>query len=531
MGIDWETGRETADPPDQTVPNMPAPSAPAPPPAPAPTLASPAEREAANQAFRTHVAKQANPTKVSDADYLTAMNMYTANRQKNENHGDAVNHAISALRWDDPSFWTTATATDTTEDGSKTDTTNEWTDLWNQTGRSPQQFVSAFIARKNLRGAQADPSALNQIVATLKSLGVNAELDQRNDQYHKGIMLNGQFVKMLDGHDNWIWQPGGDTGTGSTGEGGTGGTTTGIGGVTNYNYTSQFSDPSTQQFESYLQQRIAELTQPVNDPSREALARLLDQQTQMYQQQQAAQIEANRQLQERKAQAQTSLDKMLAYVNDRATKLQGPAYTGTEQEILRTQALDPIESDRQAALKRALDNIGARGFDPTSGIAQDLLRQVNASFDKERNANQNDLAYKQINEQRSREQEAQQLLQYIPQAQDAAARGDLEFLQMLNQAVNQLGAGAVTGAAQSASLGAQTRAEEQQRRDELLARSGQLYQLPLNAAQLGMAAIGQAPSPTDLTQQSIQLAQLKQQQQGQNANFWLGLGNAFANLF
>lgn len=80
-------------------------------------------------------------------------------------------------------------------------------DLWDQSAQDPQRFVQALIAKENLVGHQIDPAAINKIVEALKGFGVNASLDQRNDQYHKGIMLNGQFVKLLNGSDQWIWDP------------------------------------------------------------------------------------------------------------------------------------------------------------------------------------------------------------------------------------------------------------------------------------------------------------------------------------
>lgn len=83
--------------------------------------------------------------------------------------------------------------------------------LWARTGQNPQAFVQALIARDKLAGKQTDPAALNKILGALKEVGVNATLDSRPDQYHKGIMLNGQFVKLLDGNDNWTWLAGGDT--------------------------------------------------------------------------------------------------------------------------------------------------------------------------------------------------------------------------------------------------------------------------------------------------------------------------------
>lgn len=79
---------------------------------------------------------------------------------------------------------------------------------------NPQAYVQQLIATLGLRGKQADPSALNQIVQALKARGLNVELDPRTDGLHKGIMLNGQFIKLLDGNDNWTWLPGGNADSG-----------------------------------------------------------------------------------------------------------------------------------------------------------------------------------------------------------------------------------------------------------------------------------------------------------------------------
>jgi len=74
----------------------------------------------------------------------------------------------------------------------------------------PRAYVQQIIQQFGLQGKQADPAALNAIVQGLKGRGVNVALDTRSDGLHKGIMLNGQFVKLLDGNDNWTWLPGGD---------------------------------------------------------------------------------------------------------------------------------------------------------------------------------------------------------------------------------------------------------------------------------------------------------------------------------
>ena len=314
------------------------------------------------------------------------------------------------------------------------------------------------------------------------------------------------------------------------GAGGTGGTTTGIPGVPVSSYAAQFDDPSTRHLEDWMTARLNELRQPINDPSREALARLLDEQTRMYQQQRAQFDAEQAALKERRGRARTSADEYINFAKERATKLQGPAYTGAEGEVLRTQALDPIEADRQAARQRALQQISNRGMDPTSGVAQQLLNDVDASFDRTRAASQNTVAYRQIAEQRSREEEAQNILQSIPGAEEAVLRGDMDFIQALNSILNQSQQGAIMSAGQSAALGERVRSEEQTRRQEALAIASLLQELPTHALQQSMAAIGGAPSPESLSNMAIQLYQVGQQNRNQGMGWYETLGSALPYL-
>ena len=154
------------------------------------------------------------------------------------------------------------------------------------------------------------------------------------------------------------------------------------------NYAAVFSDPLTAQYEQLLQAQLGR-----------------------FQQQQAAMEQAAALAEQRRSTTGAAVDRLTGYVNERVGKLQGPAYTGTEQEVLRTQLLDPMERDRTAARQRALEQIGARGMDPSSGIAQQLLRDVDRAFDEQRTRSQGAIATRQIEEERSRSQEAQQLLQ------------------------------------------------------------------------------------------------------------------------
>lgn len=86
----------------------------------------------------------------------------------------------------------------------------KWKALWAQSGQNPQVFAKGVISQLGLKGRQTDPTAINTILRAFQAVGVNATLDQRADAYHKGIMLNGQFVKLLDGNDQWMWGSGAD---------------------------------------------------------------------------------------------------------------------------------------------------------------------------------------------------------------------------------------------------------------------------------------------------------------------------------
>lgn len=84
---------------------------------------------------------------------------------------------------------------------------------------TPQQYVEAWRQQHpNFSLKQADPaSGWDQLVKDMNAVGFKTTLDSRPDGMHKGIMLDGGFVKLADGNDNAIWMPGGDTRAGSAG--------------------------------------------------------------------------------------------------------------------------------------------------------------------------------------------------------------------------------------------------------------------------------------------------------------------------
>lgn len=341
-----------------------------------------------------------------------------------------------------------------------------------------------------------------------------------------------------------------------------------------------FNDPLTAQYEKLLQSQLAmqqsnqaALQQWLNPLIQEQQQLIAAQRAQYAAQQKALEDEAARAAQKRAA-TQAAVDRLTGYLNERmttlkqappelerlgsdiqqrVTRLQGPAYTPLEQEILRTQLLDPLERDRTAAQKRALEQISSRGFELDSGVAQELLRQVDRAFEEERTRQQSGLSARQIAEQRSREQEAQGLLQYLAELQlqdrrareqesgqilqylaalpEAVARGDLEYVTYVQNLLNQprqasiaTGQAGATGVANLYDLPTQPGMQA-------LGIAETLADLPAKRLNEALATLGIAPSATGATSSLIQLLQAAQQQRAyQNANaanYWLNIGRSF----
>lgn len=255
------------------------------------------------------------------------------------------------------------------------------------------------------------------------------------------------------------------------------------GGLPQSPWGATFNDPLTQQYEQLLQAQLG-----------------------LYQQQMEQMKAAVKAAEARRAATEAAGKNLEGYVNERVTKLKGPAYTGTEQEVLRTQYLDPLERDRTAAQQRALQSISSRGMDPSSGVAQQLLLDVNRAFDEQRTRGQGAIATRQIEEQRSREQEAQQLLQYLTMLPDAMARGDLDFVNYTQGLVSQPGQQGIT-------IG------------KLLA------DIPSERLNDALRTLGLGGTGGNSSAQLLQLLANSQQQnqfkQSQNANAWQNIGWGF----
>lgn len=75
-----------------------------------------------------------------------------------------------------------------------------------------------------------------------------------------------------------------------------------------------------------------------------------------------------------------------------AQQFQSGGYTPAEQEIFQTQAIDPLEQLRTTRKQQVLENISRRGLDPRSGVAIQMLEDVDRQFDQLRTTTQANLS-------------------------------------------------------------------------------------------------------------------------------------------
>lgn len=159
-----------------------------------------------------------------------------------------------------------------------------------------------------------------------------------------------------------------------------------------------FSDPATAEWEQALRAIVAKLNQPYDNPD---------------------------------------LNPLLDYLRKYATQLQGPAYTPQQMDTLQTQALDPLTSQRDAMRQQILQRASQRGLDPSSGIVQDEINQLDRSLSQQRSQRQGQFAANAVNLDRQNQQLSGQVLAQIAALQEQNFQGNenraLQALQLLQQ--------------------------------------------------------------------------------------------------
>jgi hypothetical protein len=159
-----------------------------------------------------------------------------------------------------------------------------------------------------------------------------------------------------------------------------------------------FDDPATKEWEAALRAIVARLNQPYDNPD---------------------------------------LNPLLDYLRQYATKLQGPAYTPQQMDTLQTQALDPLTSQRDAMRQQILQRASQRGLDPSSGIVQDEINQLDRALSQTRSQRQGQFAANAVDLDRQNQQMSGQVLAQIAALQEQNFSGNenraLQALQLLSQ--------------------------------------------------------------------------------------------------
>src|SRR3990167_4781413 len=125
------------------------------------------------------------------------------------------------------------------------------------------------------------------------------------------------------------------------------------------------SDPQRDQFGNLLQGRVNELTSNQGNPALDQFLAALT----------SRQGALNTPL------ATPQLSELFSQGEGRIDELLGDVYTPNERAILQTEALEPIESLRQASKTRALERASSRGFGPSSGLTEIDMRDIDRASD------------------------------------------------------------------------------------------------------------------------------------------------------
>lgn len=166
-----------------------------------------------------------------------------------------------------------------------------------------------------------------------------------------------------------------------------------------YGATNPFDDPATKNYVDLLNSRIQALLTPRQDPSLDAFTKMIG---------------------DRSAALQTpyqnpEIQPLLDYMKRYFTQLQQPTYTDAQRATIATQAIDPLERQRQVELRNVAHTMAARGITPGSGPYLAAERDINAKYDQQRAQAQSGFAVNEINQGRQNQAQAAQVGAQIAQ--------------------------------------------------------------------------------------------------------------------
>lgn len=363
------------------------------------------------------------------------------------------------------------------------------------TGSAPPPGGYQTWVMGRLGSGPSSPEALGALEAELARYGIRLQKDSNGVIRGRLYLPDGTVVDVVPPGgwgQPWQWIV---RGTG----GSSGGTNTGAMGPGINLPGNQYSDEYTQLLEELAKSRIAMLQQPWNDPYRAQYMAAM--------QKRADELASG---------LEPSYQQLLKRLEQRFNDLQGPGYTGAENEVIRTQSLDPLERDRAAAKKRVIERMAAAGHTMESGVMQMALLEVDKAFDSDRGATQNALAMDDLQRREGRQQRADMISEAMYKIPRDRALERLDLFGALEQIENLM------------------RQEEQFRSREQLSLAGMLADTGPNRLQLAMQAAGMGGNYQPMSSMLMGLAGLNQQaslMNQQNRSGWLrGLGSTLYYL-
>ena len=112
------------------------------------------------------------------------------------------------------------------------------------------------------------------------------------------------------------------------------------------------------------------------------------------------------------------LDPLMNYLRSEFSRLQGPAYTPQELDLLQTQVFDPLNTNRDTERQNILNWAASHGMGPDDGPTQQLLSDLNRQYNVARTTGSRDVALKAIDLERQNHQQAQQVGSMLTGIQD-----------------------------------------------------------------------------------------------------------------
>jgi hypothetical protein len=227
-------------------------------------------------------------------------------------------------------------------------------------GGNPRDLWNSWYQSAANKPRQSQNTSLQPFVDYLTQQGVTgARVNVDPHGFGKGIDLNNQFIKLLDGYDNPIWidnwneQGGGAPGAGAG-----------------------YTDPSSELYLNELLSRMEQLRKPVNDPM-------------------------------------APLYQLMAL--SRVQNLKEQPYTGGEDAALVNRYMQPLTMARDAELEQNKERIGARGMLASSGLLDELNKGTNQNYQRGVAQGSSDLAVRAVDEKQRRLDEALSVLAQLTQ--------------------------------------------------------------------------------------------------------------------